>query len=65
MPDLPATIRAFRATHDLTQAELGRLLNVPANTIARWERGDQDVRHPSVLLLALERLGDLLHRPER
>ena len=32
-------IRAIRGRHDLTQAELARLLRLGANTISRWEAG--------------------------
>ena len=32
-------IRAIRDEHDLTQAELARLLRLGANTVSRWESG--------------------------
>ena len=32
-------IRAIRERFDLTQAELGRLLRLGANTVSRWESG--------------------------
>ena len=51
-PDL----RAARQELGLSQAELAALLDVPVNTVARWERGVVTVRHPRVLLLALTEL---------
>ena len=32
-------IRAIRNRHDLTQADLARLLRLGGNTISRWEAG--------------------------
>ena len=40
----------------MTQAQLGAYLDVTANTVARWERGERRVRHPAMLRLALEAL---------
>lgn len=31
-------------------------LQIPANTIARWERGDMAMQHPELLRLAVEHL---------
>lgn len=39
MPFNPDRIREFRRRIDLTQAELGRVLQVPQSTVARWETG--------------------------
>lgn len=39
MPFNPEKIREFRLRIDLTQAELGRVLQVPQSTVARWETG--------------------------
>jgi hypothetical protein len=40
----------------LTQAQLGKLLDVPQPTISAWQRGAVRVRHPAMLRLALEAL---------
>lgn len=50
--DLLATRRRL----GLSQAQLARRLKVPADTLAKWERGTLAIRHPEVLRLALERL---------
>ena len=49
-------IRNVRNQLGLTQAELAALLEVPVNTLARWERSEVVIRHPRILRLALERL---------
>jgi hypothetical protein len=33
------------------------MLDVPVNTLARWERGEVAIRHPRILSLALHGLG--------
>ena len=38
-PTKPQQIKAIRAALKLTQVDLGRLLGVSGNTVARWERG--------------------------
>jgi transcriptional regulator with XRE-family HTH domain len=40
----------------LTQEELGLLLGKPANTIARWERGQLAIESPKMLRLALNEI---------
>ena len=35
----PDELRSLRAVLDLTQAELGRLVDVDGETVAQWERG--------------------------
>jgi transcriptional regulator with XRE-family HTH domain len=49
-------LRACRERLGLTQVELGQVLGVHSNTIAKWERGEQPIRHVEVVRLALERL---------
>lgn len=49
-------LRFLRNQLGLSQAQLSRLLDVPASTIARWERGELAIRHPTVLRLALAAL---------
>lgn len=50
------SLRARREGMGLTQAELGELLSVTANAIARWERGEANIEHPGMLARALEAL---------
>ncbi len=45
----PAELKRRRERMNLSQAELGLALDVPANTIARWERGVVEMRYPLVL----------------
>src|SRR5262245_49744054 len=51
-----AALREWRLTHGLSQDELANLLDVPTNTLARWERGELAIRHPRILALALHAL---------
>lgn len=52
---VPAALKAYRETHDLTQAQLAERLGVSRVTVARVEVG---LRKPSAQLLeALGRLG--------
>ncbi len=46
-------LRQRRIELGMTQAELGRLLGVPQNTVSRWEMG-APMQHPKMLDLALE-----------
>ncbi len=52
----PATLRDLRSAFDLTQKELAIALGITWQTVSRWERGDQPIRHPRLLFLALEAL---------
>lgn len=54
----PDDLKAWREQAGLSQSGLARLLDVPPNTVARWERGATTIRHPHLLRLALERLND-------
>lgn len=75
MPDGPshdqltgAGLAAVRHKLGLSQSQLADLLGIPVNTLARWERGDVTIRHPRILSLALEALGDrrsASHMPNR
>ena len=56
----PASIRRHRHRLKLSQAELGRLLNVSTNTIVRWEQGSSRPRAQH--RTALVRLRDLVVR---
>lgn len=44
-------VRFLRHEMDLTQAELGRLLRVTDQTVARWEKGEVVVPGPEELLV--------------
>ena len=49
-------IREWRRASGWSQKRLAAALDVPVNTVARWERGEMRVQHPTILRLALERL---------
>jgi putative transcriptional regulator len=44
-------VRFLRHEMDLTQAELGRLLRVTDQTVARWEKGEVQIPGPEELLV--------------
>ena len=50
------TLRTRRLALGLTQAELARSLRVRANTVARWERGEQQPLYPTRVMADLVRL---------
>lgn len=52
----PADLIRFRERLGWTQSRLAEALGIPTNTLARWERGELLIRHPTILRLALERL---------
>ena len=49
-------LRRLREIIGLTQAELGSAMDVPRNSIARWERGEVPIMHPAMLRLAIQGL---------
>jgi len=49
-------LRRARERLDLTQEQLAALLDVTANTIARWERNEVPIKHAKMLKLALSAL---------
>lgn len=49
-----ADLRRFRDSLGLTQEQLGALLDIPRNTIARWERGELPIEKIVQLGLALK-----------
>ena len=53
-------LRKRRARLGLSQAELAGRLGVPANTLARWERGVIEVRHWRMVFRALNDVADEL-----
>lgn len=52
----PKELLRWRKRLGWSQSRLAEALGVPPNTVARWERGELTIRHPTVLRLALERL---------
>ena len=52
----PAELRERRHALNLSQADLGRALGVTRNSVARWERGELPIRHPELVMLALDKL---------
>lgn len=51
------SLRTWRVAHGLSQEQLASMLDVPMNTVARWERGEVAIRHPRIVALALQALG--------
>lgn len=49
-------LRTYREALGMTQYELAQALQLPRNTIARWERDELKIEHPEMLRLALEAL---------
>ena len=54
----PAELRELRAALGLSQRALAERLGVQYATVARWETGHHAIQHPTMLRLALERLGE-------
>lgn len=52
----PEDLRRRRLALGLSQAELGRRLDVPQNTISRWELGTLKIERQAMLDLALRAL---------
>jgi transcriptional regulator with XRE-family HTH domain len=51
-----ADLRGRRQALHLSQADLGRTLGVARNTVARWERGELEIRYAELVALAMDRL---------
>lgn len=49
-------LKQARELMGLTQAELGRILDIPQATISRWESGRHKIEHARVLWYALQAL---------
>lgn len=47
--------KSMREKLGLTQAELAKKLDVPQETLSRWENG-KGMRHPTILHLAMQHL---------
>lgn len=61
----PEMLRQFRLDFGLTQENLHDLLGVTWQTLSRWERGVQPIRHQRLLYLALQTLRGRLVRQGR
>lgn len=59
----PEELKRERRRLRMTQTELGSAIDVHANTIARWERGEQPIQHSKMLRLALKALQPLEKEP--
>lgn len=49
----PKELLSRRRDLGMSQAELAKELGIPANTIARWERGELTIARPQMLGLAI------------
>jgi DNA-binding transcriptional regulator YiaG len=58
-------LKAMRFKLGLTQSQLADILQLPANTIARWERGELKIERPELLRLAIEHLSCRTRRKKR
>jgi len=54
----PADVKAAREALGLTQRQLAERLDVTQATVWRWESGAKRIGNPTILRLALERLGE-------
>lgn len=57
-------IRFLRGHMDMTQAELGDMLRVTDQTVARWEKGERPISGPADLLLRVCFLASKCAQPE-
>lgn len=44
-------LQAIRQRLKLTQAQFAELVGVASNTVARWERGEMEMREPTARLI--------------
>lgn len=56
----PKEIRFLRKTLNLTQSDMGRLIDQSAQQIARWEKGESNISGPADRLLRLMFAGSLV-----
>ena len=56
--DFALTLRCYRKSLGLDQAEVAELLDVAQNTISRWEAGSRTPRDPVEVLMRLHELSD-------
>lgn len=57
--DFALTLRCYRKSLGLDQAELAELLDVSQNTVSRWEAGIRTPRDPVEVLMRLCELSDV------
>ena len=57
--DFALTLRCYRKSLGLDQAELAEFLDVAQNTISRWEAGSRTPRDPVEVLMRLYELSDV------
>lgn len=60
----PKEIRFLRKALNLTQSEMGRLIDQSAQQIARWEKGESNISGPADRLLRLMFVGSLMREEE-
>lgn len=53
-------VRFLRKQMDVTQSELGRLLGLDAQSVARWEKNETKIKGPSERLLRVLYLGKVV-----
>jgi len=56
MKAIQKQLKSWRESKDLTQADLGKLLQVHWTAIHRWEKGKSSIKNPYIL----ERLKELM-----
>ena len=56
-------LRRWRTEHGMSQTQLAHALDVPKDTISRWERDALGIRHGRILALALQALALSLKEP--
>lgn len=57
--DFALTLRCYRKSLGLDQAELAEFLDVTQNTVSRWEAGIRSPRDPVEVLMRLYELSDV------
>lgn len=60
----PQEIKQRRVNLELSQTQLAEKLSVSQNTIARWERGELEPKHPGMLILAFQALEQSYIKPQ-
>jgi transcriptional regulator with XRE-family HTH domain len=58
-------LRKARLRLGFSLRQFAREIKIPFNTIARWERGEIEIRHPYILKLAIDHLKCVKKHKER